>query len=459
MRTLTVSLFLFLTLGLVSARQQVVGTIEKNPGKPHIAVTDFRATGTIAPTLMATFNSTVQSDLQSSPLINFIPKTLYPLRIPQVPNDLAAGEAAANARPAPTPGFRLADWYAAPTTANYLGIGYGAEDRGLFVVFGYFYTTAPNITDLQQAQVFGKIYTASLDQNGAIDAAHRYAADILSQFGGQSLVGSRIVFVSDRTGSKEIWVMNWDGTDQRQVTKYGSITTFPSVSPDGRIVAFTTYATGYPAIQMFSLDTNRKLPFYNQRASMNAFVSFTPDSKQIVFSSTAAGGAAQLYLANADGSGMRRISNSSTIEVEAKINPKTGATMMDVSGRSGLPQIYLMNMEGADVQRLSAGTGEATNPAWNPDGEHIAFAWTKGFEPGNYNIFVMDVITKDTTQLTANEGRNENPNWAPDGAHIVYASKRGHQSQIWVMNADGTGKHPLTDKGSNEKPVWVNAEK
>jgi TolB protein len=71
----------------------------------------------------------------------------------------------------------------------------------------------------------------------------------------------------------------------------------------------------------------------------------------------------------------------------------------------------------------------------------------------------MDVISKDTTQLTANEGRNENPSWAPDGAHIVYASKRGRQSQIWVMNADGTGKHALTDKGSNEKPVWVNAEK
>jgi TolB protein len=463
MRTLTISISLLftpvLTLGIASARQQVVGTIEKNPGKPHIAVTDFRATGTTAPSLMAVFNSTVQSDLQSSPLINFIPKTLYPLRIPQVPNDLVTGEASANAKPAPIPGYRLADWFAAPAQANYLGMGYGAEDRGLFVVFGYFYTTAPNITDLQQAQIFGKVYTGSLDQNGAIDAAHHYAADMLAQFGGTSLVGTHIVFVSDRTGSKEIWVMNWDGTDQHQITKYGSISTFPSVSPDGRIVAFTTYATGYPAIQLFSLDTNRKLPFYNQRASMNAFVTFTPDSKQIVFSSTAAGGAAQLYMANADGSGFRRLTNSGVIEVEAKINPKTGTDIVDVSGRSGLPQIYKMNIEGADVQRLSAGTGEATNPAWSPDGSHIAFAWTKGFEPGNYNIFVMDVVTRETVQLTANEGRNENPSWAPDGAHIVFASKRAGRSQIWVMNADGTGKHPLTDKGGNEKPVWVNAEK
>jgi TolB protein len=459
MSKFTLSISLLLALGSVSARQQVVGTIEKNPGKPLIAVPDFRATGTTAPGLMATFNSTVQRDLQSSPFINFLPKTLYPLRIPQVPSDLAAGDAAVNVSPAPMPGYRLADWYAPPARANYLGIGYGAEDRGLLVVFGYFYTTAPNITNLQQAQVFGKVYTASLDQAGAVDAAHHYAADILGQFGGQSLIGSRIAFVSDRTGSKEIWVMNWDGTDQHQLTKYNSISTFPSASPDGRIVAFTTYATGYPAIQLFSLETGRKLPFYNQRASMNAFVSFTPDSKQIVFSSTASGGAAQIFMANSDGSGFRRITNSGVIEVEAKINPKTGTELVDVSGRSGLPQIYRMNIEGADVQRLSAGTGEATNPAWNPDGSHIAFAWTKGFEPGNYNIFVMDVVNKDTIQLTSGEGRNENPSWAPDGAHIVYASKRGRQSQIWVMNADGTGKHPLTESGNNEKPVWVNAQK
>jgi TolB protein len=458
MRILLASLLMFAATSAVSGRQQVVGTIQKNPGKPLVAVPDFRGAGGAA-ALMATFNSTVASDLQGSPLANFVSKSLYPLQIPQQPNELQAGVAPPSTQPVTPQGNRLTDWSLPPIGANYLGIGYGAEDRGLFVVFGWLYSTATNIVNLQQAQVFGKVYTATLDQNGAIDAGHRYAADILAQFGGKSLVGTRIVFVSDRSGSKEIWVMNWDGSDQHQLTKYGSISTFPSASPDGRIVAFTTYAGGYPAIQLFSLETGRKLPFYNQRASLNAFVTFTPDSKQIVFSSTAAGGAAQLYIANTDGSGLRRLTHSGAIEVEAKINPKTGANLVDVSGRSGLPQIYRMNLEGADVQRLSAGTGEATNPSWNPDGDHIAFAWTKGYEPGNYNIFVMDVVSQQTIQLTSNEGRNENPSWAPDNAHIVYASKRGRQSQIWVMNADGTQKHPLTDSGSNEKPVWVNAAK
>jgi TolB protein len=164
-------------------------------------------------------------------------------------------------------------------------------------------------------------------------------------------------------------------------------------------------------------------------------------------------------MANVDGSGFHRLTASNAIEVEPKVNPKTGADLVDVSGRSGPePQIYHMSIEGTDVQRLTPGTGEATNPAWNPDGDHLAFAWTKGFEPGNYNIFMMDIASRQITQLTSNEGRNENPSWAPDGAHIVYASKRGRQSQLWVMNADGTGKHQITQIGSNEKPVWVNAE-
>jgi TolB protein len=460
MRNLTFSILLIgAVVGSASwlVAQQISGQIEKNPGKPRVAVTDFQASGAAAP-LISAFNTTVANDLASSPVLNLVPKTSYPLQPPQQPSDLIAGVAPPGAGSVAILAKRLTDWNLPPVTANYLGIGYGAEDRGMFVAFGWLYSTATNLPTIQQAQIFGKIYTASLDEAGAIDAGHRYAADILAQFGGKSLVGTRIVFVSDRTGSKEIWVMNWDGTAQRQLTRYNSLSSFPSASPDGRIVAFTTYASGTPAVQMLSIDTGRKLPFYNQRASMNSFVTFTPDSKRVIFSSTAGGGPAQLFMANADGSDLHRITASGGIEVEAKINPKTGADLVDVSGRGGMPQIYQMTMEGTDVRRISAGTGEATNPSWNPDGAHIAFAWTKGFEPGNYNIFVMDVASRQTTQLTANEGRNENPTWAPDGAHIVYASKRGRQSQIWVMNADGTGKRQLTQTGNNEKPFWVNAE-
>ena len=275
----------------------------------------------------------------------------------------------------------------------------------------------------------------------------------------KSLIGSRVVFVSSRTGAKEIWTMNWDGTNQHALTHYGTISSFPSVSPDGTKVAFTSWLKESPRIIMYSLETGRQLAFYNQRASMNCCLSFNPDGKQVIFSSTAAGGPAQLYMANPDGSGLRRLTSSRFIDTEPKINPKTGTDIVFTSGRSGgNPQIYLMH-EGGDAERLTDGSGDAVNPSWSPDGTKVAFSWTRGFAPGNFNVFVMDVASRQLTQLTNSEGRNENPSWAPDGAHLIYANKRGPNSQLWTMLADGTQKKQLTTTGNNEKPVWAPAVK
>jgi TolB protein len=106
---------------------------------------------------------------------------------------------------------------------------------------------------------------------------------------------------------------------------------------------------------------------------------------------------------------------------------------------------------------LTTGEGDAVNPAWSPDGQHIAFAWTRGFEPGNFNIFTMDVATREVVQLTHGQGRSENPTWAPDGVHLVFSAKRGRTSQLYTMLANGEAVQQLTTQGNNEKPVWTKA--
>jgi TolB protein len=140
--------------------------------------------------------------------------------------------------------------------------------------------------------------------------------------------------------------------------------------------------------------------------------------------------------------------------VDPAVNPKTGAQIAFTSGRSGLPQVYLMDSEGANVQKLSLGGGDAVQAAWDPQGEHVAFAWTRGFEPGNYNIFILNVATRDLVQLTYGAGRNENPYWSPSGTHIVFSSDRTGTTQIWSMRADGTQLKRLTSAGRNDQPVW-----
>jgi TolB protein len=338
-------------------------------------------------------------------------------------------------------------------SATYLAFGYSAVQDARLVIFGWLYNVAQ--PDLANAQVLGKLYFGSLDEAGARSTAHEFAADILAQFGFKSLLGTKIYFDSERSGAREIWSMDPDGSSQKQLTFYKTISWRPAVSPDASLLAFTSQTKTGWSILMQSLLTGGRVPFYNPASPQNTFPDFTPDGKRIVFSSNLSGaGWQQIYVANTDGSNLQRLTFARSIDMEPRINPKTGAEIIFVSGRSGLAQVYRMSIDGADVQRLTDGTGEAVNPAWSPDGQHIAFAWTRGYEPGHYNVFIMDIATRGYLQLTHDAGRNENPSWAPDGRHIVFSSNREGGTQIWSMLADGTQLQKLTIQGKNMRPVW-----
>lgn len=437
---------LFLTLAATVFAQDIVTWINGAGGKPALAVIDFRGSG--SQQLMSAFNSTLFNDLQGSGLFDMKSKSLFPLNNPQRPEDLRPEDGGQ--------GFALPDWAGAPVNASHLVFGYTAAQNGALVLYGNVYDTRQQ--NVQSAQLFSQRYSGSLDEAGAIHAAHEFANDIIMKFGGSaSLLGSRIYYVSKHTNAKkeavgEIMVMDWDGNNQKQLTRLNSLSIMPAISADGSRLAFTSYAKGTPRIMMLDTLTGRSLPFYNQEASLNANASFTPDGKQIYYASSAAG-LPQIYTSSIDGQGFRRISHRDAVESEPKVNPKNPNLLLFTSGPRS-EQIYQMNSEGVGVERVTNGEGEASNPAWNPDGVHFAFAWTSGYAKGDFNIFVMDIGSHQYVQLTHGEGKNENPSWAPDGRHLVFASTRKGKSQIYTMLADGSQVKALTTQGDNETPVW-----
>lgn len=430
--------------GVVLA-QDITTWITTTGGKPALAVIDFRGSG--SQQFMSAFNSTLYSDLQNSGLFDIKPKSMYPLKNPQSASDLRPSD---NGE-----GLALADWAGSPVNASHLVFGYTAAQNGALVLYGNLFDTRQ--TNPQSASLLSQRYAGSLDEAGAIHIAHEFATDIIQKFGGGSLLGSRIYFVSNRglpQGNSEIWVMDWDGNNQKPLTRLRTLSIMPTVSPDGSRVAFTTFPKGSsPRIAMVDTLTGRQLPFYNQEASLNSNASFTPDGKQIYYVSTAAG-LAQIFAADVTGEHFRRISHQNAVQTEPKVNPKNPNLLLFASGASGPEQIYQMTADGVGVQRVTNGEGEASNPSWNPDGQHIAFAWSGGYAKGDFNIFVMTFGSPAYVQLTHSQGKNENPVWAPDGKHLVFQSTRTGKPQIYTMLADGSQVTQLTREGTNTAPVW-----
>ena len=112
----------------------------------------------------------------------------------------------------------FSEWTMPPVSANYLAFGYTAVQDNQILLFGNFFNVGQ--PTVQSAKVIANRYYGALSNDGAKSVARQFAADILKQLGIPTLSGTKIYFVSDRTGNKEIWSMDYDGSNQRQLTRY-----------------------------------------------------------------------------------------------------------------------------------------------------------------------------------------------------------------------------------------------
>src|SRR4051794_32579476 len=191
-KTFVLPLLALAAVVIVAAQNKMVVDILKAGGKGTIAIPDFRGSGE-AQRFMGTFNTVLWSEIEGSGLFNMASKSLYPLQVPQTPQDFKPPQAAAQpprrgAAPAPTQQAPwLTDWSGPPVNATYLAFGYTAIKDNQLVLFGWFYNVTQN--DISNAQAIGKLYFGSIDDKGARKVAQEFAADILKTFGASSLAG------------------------------------------------------------------------------------------------------------------------------------------------------------------------------------------------------------------------------------------------------------------------------
>ena len=278
--------------------------------------------------------------------------------------------------------------------------------------------------------------------------AHMLANDILRATTGRTgIFMSQIAFSSNRTGHMEIWLMDWDGNNQRQITTHRSISIHPSWAPDNERMAYTTFVRGTSDVWIVNRRGGGRMRL-NSGVNLNTSATFSPVGREIAFVGSVNGNP-DIYVMRDDGANIRRLTNAGSIESTPEWSPN-GRQISFTSGRSGSPQIYVMDAEGTNVRRISFDGDWNDDATWSGDGERIAYTSRVA---GRFQIRIFNSI-KGESRIVAGEGSNEQPTWSPDGQWIAFQSNRSGKWQIYRMRADGTELLQLTFNGENKGPDW-----
>ncbi len=192
--------------------------------------------------------------------------------------------------------------------------------------------------------------------------------------------------------------------------------------------------------------------------------SWSPDGSKVAFTRATdpEKGPYEIWVVNADGSGIKRLTRHRGFSIAPAWSPD-GTKIVYASGPGRPPmRLRVMNADGSDNRALTSNRGEDYfDPQWSPDGANIAFGIGREGRRGfDLSIGVIDADDGgNLRRLTARGGADEvNPNWSPDGATIAFERNDRfpeRQSDIWLMNADGSGERAVTTTSVYEtNPVY-----
>jgi TolB protein len=278
----------------------------------------------------------------------------------------------------------------------------------------------------------------------------------------------KIAFTSTRDGDAEIWVMNQDGTAQTQLTHNEGVQDGGAVwSPDGRQLAFTRspVAAGRSGVVVMNADGSGALELAVGRAP-----AWSPDGQRIAFlrSSTTdlSGRVSDLFVMTRDGTGQVRIPGGEGRQAFLDWSPDGSRIAVLESPLAGQVPTYQVAVMNADASGRVVVThdddGADSGPSWSPDGSRIAYGGrtrVNGIVASTApDIYTMNpdgtavALLTDSKRPPGDQEYYEDPVWSPDGAKIAFTrvSRSSDRTDVFVMNADGSGAVQLSDSGAHD---------
>ncbi len=263
---------------------------------------------------------------------------------------------------------------------------------------------------------------------------------------------SKIVFVSDRDGNSEIYVMNADGTNQTRLTNEPRNDFAPSLSPDGSRIVFMSRRAGGDEIYVMNADGTNPVRLTDNPANDDTPV-FSPDGSRIIFESDRDGNS-EIYVMNADGTNQTRLTDNPAFDRNPSFSPDGSRIVFESNRETVSNEIYVMNADGTNQIRLTYfSPGNDHLPSFSPDGSKISFTSSRD---GNNEIYVMNADGSNQRRLTNNPAQDFSSSFSPDGSGIAFISDRDGNDELYVMNADGMNQTRLTSTSPFDEasPHW-----
>jgi Tol biopolymer transport system component len=287
-----------------------------------------------------------------------------------------------------------------------------------------------------------------------------------------------MAYGSNRTGSQfsdDIYVSPLDVETPTQLTFRRADDGQPAWSADGRRIAFKTTQFGSNQLAVINADGSGEQLLTRTFRFSEGQPAWSPDGTKLIYRRTPENPLIQdgdIWVLDIEASA-KDPAQPVTHDVLAlagderypsyspdgtKIAFRHGDDLIEPSGDE---EVYVMDADGTNVQRLTSNADFDSAPAWSPDGRLIAFenapasTLQPGVEPQEKDIYVMDADGSNVHRLTDSPGLDEGPLWSPDGTKIAFSSARDGQQELYVMNADGTDPRRLTDNPArDESPDW-----
>jgi len=304
----------------------------------------------------------------------------------------------------------------------------------------------------------GRITGILKGRNGKIIFDSRYGAPeiddniaaliddiMLAVTGMPSLASSRIAFVAKVSGVKQVHVCGPDGSGLTQITDspFGAVS--PAMAPDGSLVGYTSYASGFPSVVLVDLRVGMERLLANAPGT-NSGIAFAPEDRQAAL--------AMSFLGNPEIFVIDLATNNAVCISESKGVPNSpawhpdGKRLIYASDEGNGSQLFVADVSSDSPPRpWASGTSFASDPEWSPDGDVIAFTarvagdWAvvlKPFDGGSCKVL--------------RRGGAQHPTWSPDGKSVAYVQN----GQLWVHHLSTDKRHSIVrGRGDISEPRWM----